>query len=162
QDADGKVTAQVPHGLEQTRLSLMTNEHGVLRHRKTKNDPLSNNREIDLGTVNADVKGIEIVRYTAPILVVKVVAQDGGKLKGVAVRGTYPEGRGDARFKRIVGSRQSDVGFEKQEDGRFRSSQLFPDEEVTITGYADGYESRSEKVKLAEGTQKEIVITLEK
>src|SRR5262249_30270113 len=27
QDADGKVTAQVPHGLEQTRLSLSTNEH---------------------------------------------------------------------------------------------------------------------------------------
>ena len=39
---------------------------------------------------------------------------------------------------------------------------MLPDEEVTITGHADGYESRSEKIKLAEGTQKEIVITLEK
>ena len=162
-DADGKVTALVPHGLEQTRLSLMTNEHGVLRHRTTKNDPLSNNREVDLGTVNADVKGIEIIRYTAPIVIVKVVAKDGGKLKDVAVTATYPEGKGDARGKRIVGGgRQSDVGFEKQEDGRFRSSQMFPDEEVTITGHADGYESHSEKVKLAEGTQKEIVIVLEK
>ncbi|HKB40224.1 MAG TPA: M56 family metallopeptidase [Gemmataceae bacterium] len=163
QDADGKVTAKVPHGLEQTRLNLSTNEHGVLRHRKTKNEPLSNNREIDLGTVNADVKGIEIIRYTAPIAVVKVVARDGGKLKGVAVTATYPEGRGDPRRKAIVGGgRQSDLHFEKQEDGRFRTSQMHPDEDVTITAYADGYESGSEKVKLAEGMQKEIVITLEK
>ena len=30
-DANGKVTALAPHGLERARLQLMTNEHGALR-----------------------------------------------------------------------------------------------------------------------------------
>jgi BlaR1 peptidase M56 len=163
QDADGKVTALVPHGLEQAQLDLMTNEHGVLRHRKTKNDPLSNKRRVDLGTLQADVKGIEIIRYTAPILLVKVVARDGGKLADVGVTATYPEGKGQFGGGLILAKgRNSDVSFEKQEDGRFRSSQLFPDQEATVFGHAEGYESRSQKVKLAEGTTKEIVIELDK
>src|SRR5262249_44786980 len=61
-DANGKIVVQVPHGLENTRLDLVTNEHGVLRWRRTKDSPLSNKRQVDLGTVNEDVKGIEIVR----------------------------------------------------------------------------------------------------
>jgi hypothetical protein len=163
QDADGKVTALVPHGLEQAQLDLMTNEHGVLRHRKTKNDPRSNKRRVDLGTLQADVKGIEIIRYTAPILLVKVVAKDGGILKDVGVTATYPEGKGQFGGGLILAKgRNSDVSFEKQENGRFRSSQLFPDQEATVTGHAEGYASRSQKVKLAEGTTKEIVIELAK
>ena len=163
QDADGKVTALVPHGLERAQLDLMTNEHGVLRHRKTKNDPLSNKRRVDLGTLQADVKGIEIIRYTAPILLVKVVSKDGGKLQDVGVTAAYAKGKGQYDNGIILAKgRNSDVNFEKQEDGRFRSSQLFPDEEVTVTGHAEGYESRSQKTKLAEGTTKEIVIELDK
>lgn len=163
QDADGKVTALVPHGLEQTQLDLMTNEHGVLRWRKAKNDPLHNQRRVDLGTVQADVKGIEIIRYTAPILLVKVVAKDGGTLKGTAATAVYAKGKGQfANGLILAGGRNSDVSFEKQEDGRFRSSQLFPDQEVTVTGHADGCEARSQTVKLAEGTTKEIVIELDK
>ena len=162
QDADGKVTALVPHGLEQTQLDLMTNEHGVLRG-KSKNDPLHNQRRVDLGTLQADVKGIEIIRYTAPILLVKVVARDGGTLKGTAATAVYVKGKGQfANGLILAGGRNSDVSFEKQEDGRFRSSQLFPDQEVAVTGHADGYESRAQTVKLAEGTTKEIVIELNK
>src|SRR5262249_51453747 len=93
-DADGKITALIPHGLEQVQLDLMTNEHGVLRHRVKKDAPLSNSRRVDLGTVNDDVKGIELIRYEAPILIVKVSAKDGGKLENAAVTATYPEGRG--------------------------------------------------------------------
>ena len=57
---------------------------------------------------------------------------------------------------------QGDVYFEKQEDGRWRSSQMFPDEEVTITGSAEGYASKSEKVKIPEAETKELKFTLEK
>src|SRR5262249_16283291 len=34
-DADGKIVAHVPHGLSGAQMDLMTNEHGVLRHRRT-------------------------------------------------------------------------------------------------------------------------------
>jgi protocatechuate 3,4-dioxygenase beta subunit len=163
QDANGKVTVLVPHGLERVQLNLMTNEHGVLRWRKSKNDRLSSKRRVDLGTVNADVTGIEIIRYTAPILVVKVTAKDGGKLEKVGVTADYAGDAAPRSGKFVVANgRNSDVSFERQEDGRFRSSQLLPDEEVTVTGHADGYEPQSEKVTLAEGKQKEIVIVLEK
>jgi beta-lactamase regulating signal transducer with metallopeptidase domain/protocatechuate 3,4-dioxygenase beta subunit len=162
-DTNGKITAYVPHGLENVQLDLMTNEHGVLRHRMKPSDPLRNNRRIHLGTVNDDVKGIEIIRYEAPILLVKVSARDGGKLEKLAVTANYEAGRGQFEGRLIVSDgRRSDVSFEKQEDGRFRSMQLLPDEEVTVTGHAEGYVSKSEKFKLPEGVTKEIEIVLEK
>jgi beta-lactamase regulating signal transducer with metallopeptidase domain len=160
---DGKMVGRVPHGLENTQMSLMTNEHGVLRWRKGKGEPLNNTRIVRLNTMNDDVKGIEIIRYTAPILLVKVAAKDGSKPVNPAVTALYVSGKGQHEGKLIVaGGRESDVSFEKQEDGRFRSSQLLPDEEVTIVGHADGYSGKLEKIKLAENTTKEIELTLEK
>jgi hypothetical protein len=161
-DADGKVTALVPHGLEKARLSLSTNEHGSLRWRKAKGEPLSNLHEIDLGTLNDDVKGIEIVRYTAPILLVTVKAKDGSKLKDAAVTAVYAEDKSPYPRRAIRrDGRHSDVSFEHQEDGRFRSEQLLPDEETTVTAYAEGYRSAPVKVKLEEGTTREIELVVE-
>jgi hypothetical protein len=161
-DPNGKVIAQVPHGLENTQFDLMTNEHGVLRWRKAKGEPLNNTRQVRLNTMNDDVKGIEIIRYTAPILLVKVTTKDGSKTVNPAATAKYTSGKGQFENGLIVGGRASDVSFEHQEDGRFRSSQLFPDEEVTVTAHADGCATKSEKVKLAENTTKEIELVLEK
>jgi len=161
-DASGKIVALAPHGTK-IRLDLMTNEHGVLRHRLKVGGPLHNNRQVDLGTVNDDVKGIEIIRYVAPIVLVKVVDKNGKKPKEAAVTATYRPGKGQFPGGLILKKgRTSDVSFEEQEDGRFRSSQLFPDEEVTITGHAEGFTSKSIKMKLAEGTRKDVEIVLEK
>jgi len=52
--------------------------------------------------------------------------------------------------------------MEKQEDGRWRSSQLLPDEEITVTINAEGYKPYTEKLKLGEGITKEIKGELEK
>lgn len=162
-DATGKLVAHVPHGLENTQFDLATNEHGSLRWRKKKGDPLNNTRRVMLGTLTDDVKGIEVIRYTAPILVVKVATKDGAPLTNPAVTATYPKGKARMEGQFIlVGGRKSDVLFEKQKDGRFRSEQLLPDQEVTVTGHADGYADRSEKVSLAEGTTRDIEIVLEK
>ncbi len=161
-DAGGKVRVLVPHGLTNTRMQMMSNEHGALRHRKAKGDPLVRGRELNLGTIEGDVTGVEIVTYKAPILVVKVTAKAPGKAKGAAVTLKYPPQKGLTEGSFIVaGGRNSDVTFEQQEDGRFRSSQLLPDEEVTVTAYAEGHAEKSMKVKLAEGTTKEIEIVLE-
>jgi hypothetical protein len=162
-DAQGKVTALAPHGLEYARLQLSTNEHSALRWRKTKDEPLSRAREIDLGTLDRDVKGIEIVRYEAPIVLVKVTTRDGAKPNDVGVAAVYPEENGVKEGRFIVkGGRHSDVTFEEQEDGRFRSEQMLPDEEVTVTAHAAGYKDGTAKVKLAEGTTKDVEIVLEK
>lgn len=157
---DGKMVARVPHGLENVQLNLMTNEHGVLRWRKTKDGALDNNRQVMLGTLTDDVKGIEIVRYTAPILLVKVTVKDGSKPKDLAVTAQYGKGKGPDEFG--GGRRSSSVSFEQQDDGRFRSEQMFPDEEVTVTAHAEGYAATTQKLKLAEDTTREIEIALEK
>jgi beta-lactamase regulating signal transducer with metallopeptidase domain/protocatechuate 3,4-dioxygenase beta subunit len=161
-DANGKVTVRVPHGLEQVRLQLSTNEHGSLRWRKAKGEPLNNNHEVDLGTVNDDVKGIEIVRYVAPIVIAKVSAKDGGKLPDVKVTAMYGTGKGPFQGRLIVGDGlNSDVSFEHQEDGRFRSEQLLPDEEVTFVAHAKGYKGIPVTLKMPEGESKDIELILE-
>jgi protocatechuate 3,4-dioxygenase beta subunit len=161
----GKVTALVPHGLEQVRMQLSTNEHSALRWRMSKEGKLNSSHEIDLGTLNKDVSGIEIIRYEAPIALVKVTAKDGAKLKkvGVGIRYTAEKKERNGRFLGPAGLVQSDVFFEDQEDGRFRSSQLLPDDEFEIVAKAEGYkEATIEKQKLAEGVTKEYELVLEK
>ena len=161
---DGTVSVRVPHGLTEAHLDLMTNEHGALRWRKAEGEPLNNSRRVDLGTLNDDVEGIEIVRYTAPILIVKLTAKDGTKLTAPAVTAEYAPDKQRMKGGKFVvaGGRSSDVSFERQEDGRFRSEQLFPDEAVTVIGHADGFKSVPITVTLTEGTTKEIELVVEK
>jgi beta-lactamase regulating signal transducer with metallopeptidase domain/uncharacterized GH25 family protein len=162
-DANGHIVARVPHGLENAQLDLMTNEHGVLRHRMGKDGTLKNQRRVDLGTLNDDVKDFQIIRYEAPIVLVKIVAKDGGKLVKPTITAKYAPDKAQYQGGILISNgMQSDVNFEEQEDGRFRSEQLFPDEEVTFTAHAEGYESKSEKLTLPEGAKKEIEIVLEK
>jgi hypothetical protein len=94
---------------------------------------------------------------------VKVTTKGGGKPKGAAVTALYPEEKGLNQGKFIVkGGLETEVTFEEQEDGRFRSSQLQPDLEVTVTARAEGYQDGTAKVKIAEGMSKDIEIVLEK
>jgi protocatechuate 3,4-dioxygenase beta subunit len=162
-DKNGKMTIRVPHGLTQVRLSLMTNEHGALRYRLKKDDPLRAAREIDLGTVNDDVKGIEIVHYVAPVLIVGAKDRDGKQVKGFQAKVTYPPGVAKKRpGEMFINGIQGDVYMEKQEDGRWRTEQMLPDEEVEVTVSAPGYKSHTTKLKLAEGTTKDLAPVLEK
>src|SRR5262249_39711733 len=87
-NASGRIVLHAPHGLEKAQLDLSTNEHGALRHRMSKDAPLSNSRNVMLGTLDHDVKGIEIIRYEAPIVLVKVSTKDGGKPKEIQLSGT--------------------------------------------------------------------------
>jgi beta-lactamase regulating signal transducer with metallopeptidase domain len=162
-DTNGKMTILAPHGLTQARLSLMTNEHGVLRHRLKKGEPLRAAREINLGTLDDDVKGIEIIHYVAPILIVDARGKDGKQIKDFKVKITYSSVAGKrepgVRFRNDV---QGDVYQEKQEDGRWRTEQMLPDEEVEVTVSAPGYKSHTEKLTLSEGTSKDLAPVLEK
>ena len=162
-DGNGKMTILVPHGLTQARLSLSTNEHGVLRYRLKKGDPLSAKRDIDFGTLEDDVKGIEIIHYVAPILIVDARDKEGKQIKDFKAKITYLSGGRKRRpGESFLNGIQGDVYQEKQEDGRWRTEQMLPDEEVEVTVSAKGFKSHGEKVKLAEGTTKELASVLEK
>src|SRR5262249_48620502 len=121
---EGAYTFLAPHGLEEARIDLMTNEHSVLRHRMSEDRPLSNAHSLHLATLDHDIKGIEIIRYAAPIIVVKATTRDGSKPTDIAVSAEYTANKGKERRggRRVLkGVVLSDCGFEEQEDGRFRS-----------------------------------------
>ncbi len=157
---DGHVVIQIPHGLQDVQVRLMTNEHSSLRYRIKKGDPLKNERfDIHLGTLTDDLEGFEIIRYVAPVVLVKAVDENGQPIKPFKVAAAYPWGQ--QRYI-LAGETRSDLTFEKQEDGRYHSEQMLPDEKVTFTALAEGYENASEVVNLPEGEQKELTLTLKK
>jgi beta-lactamase regulating signal transducer with metallopeptidase domain/protocatechuate 3,4-dioxygenase beta subunit len=162
-DAAGKMVLLAPHGLTEARLGLTTNEHGALRYRLKPGAPLAAAREIQLGTLSDDVKGIEIVRYVAPILLADATDKQGKQIKGFQAKVVYSA---DVQKKQsgehFVNGVQGDVFMEKQEDGRWRTSQLLPDEEFTVTLSAPGYAEHKEIMKLAEGASKDLTAVLEK
>ena len=159
---DGRIVLRAPYGLKGAELDLMANEHGALRHRLSRDAPLSNFRRVRLGTLDRDVTGLEVIHYTAPIVLITVSSRDGARPAGAAVTARYPEGKAPLEGPLLHRGRlRSDVGFSEQEDGRFRSEQLFPDEQVTVISQADGYVPRSETLALPEGATAELELVLE-
>jgi hypothetical protein len=162
-DANGKMIIQAPHGLTDASLQLVTNEHGALRYRLKKGDPLRAGRQVNLGTLNDDVKGIEIIRYVAPILIVDARDKNAKQLKDFQVKVAYAsDALRKPKNESFVNGVQGDVYLEKQEDGRWRTNQMLPDEEVAVTVSAKGYKPHTEKMKFAEGATKELSSILEK
>ncbi len=159
-DTEGKIAMPLPHGLQKVRVQLMTNEHGALRFRRGPGKELENrNDEIDFGTLNDDVHGFEIIRYKAPLVLVSVVDESQHPIKGFRVSAAYSWGKQRYVLEDEI---SSDLTFEKQDDGRYRTSQMLPDEDVTFTVTAPGYDTVTEKVRLPEGEQKDLVVTLKK
>jgi hypothetical protein len=110
-----------------------------------------------------DIKGIEVLHYEAPIVAAQVVSEDGPELKNAQVSAEYFATKAEMRGKFILerGVR-SDVAFEAQTEGWFRSSMLFPDEEFQLTAAAEGFEPSSEILSLHEGVIKELTFTLKR
>ena len=109
------------------------------------------------------MKGIEIVRYDSPVVLVKAWTKDNKPVPGLEVSAHYTEQEsGNVEGKMILeGGVRSDVGFNKQADGRFRSEQLQPDLEFDVVAEADGFKRGNRALKLAEGKIEEITLTLE-
>jgi protocatechuate 3,4-dioxygenase beta subunit len=160
-DAKGHITGMLPLGLEETRLSLMTNEHGALRHRLGKDKPLKHGRDVTIGTVESDIVGFEIVRYTAPVVLIKVVDEEGNLLRDANVAGIY-ESADEKDLLSPVGGIRTSIFFEKQPDGRHRTSQLLPDESTKFVAVLDGFEKAEKVSSFEEGTEHEVVLVLKK
>jgi hypothetical protein len=160
--ATGKVVAQVPDGLENAKLGVMTGKDRAFRWRKAKGEPLHRSRTIALGTLDHDVKGIEIVEYKAPTVIVKAETNQNTPVPGLKVSAHYTEeDSGHSENELILpGGVRSDVRFEKQKDGRFRSEQLQPGLGFVVIAEADGFKPASRRLTLAEGTTEEITVML--
>jgi hypothetical protein len=158
----GRFVVRAPKGLQQAKLSVQTDEYSALRLRMKKGGPLMNQTtDVDLGTLASDVQGIEVVRYEAPILLVRPVAEDGAILKDARFKLVYAKGRSQPESTgRYVD--WDDVTFERQTDGRLRSEHLLPDEQFTVTVNAAGYRPKSETLKLPEGAIKELTVQFRK
>jgi hypothetical protein len=161
-DAQGKFSLRVPHGLEQVELDISTNEHASAKHRIGKDGPLTDGRRVKLGTLDHDVKGIEIVRYVAPIIVVNATTKEGQQVKGFKATVEYVEpGPNSDKKVHVVGGGKTEALQDEQYDGRYRTSQLLPDREVNVTVSADGFATASRNLSLPEGKAEEITLVLE-
>src|SRR5262249_55468315 len=99
-DAQGRFSLRVPHGLEEVEMDISTNEHASSRHRIGKDGPLEEGRRVKLGTLDHDVKDIEIVRYDAPVLVINATTKDGQQVRGFTAAAEYT-GTGRDPDKRV-------------------------------------------------------------
>jgi protocatechuate 3,4-dioxygenase beta subunit len=160
----GKMTLKVPHGLENAQLSFIDNEHNSVRFRKSKDDTLNHGYSLDLGTMDRDVKTIEVIRYIAPTLVLNIKTKDGTKLnaKEVGITGWYMKHEKMRGIGFTSKGRPTEMNFQRQDDGKFRTSQMLPDEEMTVTVFHDEYKDSVFKVSLKEGETKEMEVELEK
>jgi hypothetical protein len=147
----GRFRLLLPKGLMDVQLQLVSNEHYALRFQLNKDAPLQAVRWVKLGTVDADLKGILIHRYRSPIVLLRVKGKDGMEPSNVQIKGRYADERIEWGVL-IEGP---------QEDGRFRTKQLLPDEKVLFRITAEGYEPAEVAVEaLPEGAVRELEVSL--
>lgn len=175
-DSNGRFSIKVPRGLTEVNFDVITNEHTSARHRVGKDAPLKAGRPIMLGTLDHDVKDIEIVRYAAPLIVIDARTKDGKRIdgfkaeawytgalpeNGVFVEAKAPDGGVFEKVFLSGGHRKTESIQDEQNDGRYRTTQLLPDREVKISVSADGFQPAERLMKLAEGTTEEATFVLE-
>lgn len=158
-DAEGKIVGRLPKGLERARLNAITNEHGSLRVRLKKDGPLLSSRDVELGVIEEDVAGVEVIRYHAPVVQIKAVDEKGQQITEFKIAGVY---EGDDKLMHPVDGLPTHIFLEKQPDGRYRTSQMLPDTKITFTAKAGGYQDVSETLSLPEREEREITLVMKK
>jgi beta-lactamase regulating signal transducer with metallopeptidase domain len=137
-----------PRGMTNADLRIFPRDDSPYSYRflKSADTPLQSGR-LDLGTLTGALTDIRVIRYVAPVLLVKA-SDRAGKLVGSA--------EVSARYDDASLDRNLDLYFEKQKGGRFRSENILPEEKFTVTVTADGYRPQSRRLSLAEGTTSQL------
>lgn len=159
-DEQGRIEMVVPKGLTDVEISLRTDPFSVLRYRRGANGPLRAGSRIELDSVDEDMTNLFIVRYEAPIVVVRAVDPAGEPVPNVRPQIVYPQGTVPKMKGEWISGLKGDVAFEKQEDGAWRTSHLLPDQEFTLSVHAPGTEPFEQQLKLPEGEVREITVSL--
>jgi beta-lactamase regulating signal transducer with metallopeptidase domain len=160
--AEGKFSVQVPQWIERAQLTIFVGQLTSTRYRVGKDGKLQAGQFVMFGTLDHDVKDLQIVRYEETAVIVKATATVGRPIKDLILAGEYTEEIANARVEfSLPNGAQTEVEFERQADGRFRATKLTPARELTITADADGFKPASRKIKLPEGKTEEITFVLE-
>ena len=112
------------------------------------------------------MKGVEIIRYAAPTIVISVTTKEGTPIEDLLPSVDYTDPQYDGRGNKLYhsgksGESRTDVPFEDMGVGKIRTIQLVPDREVNVTVRAEGFKPESRKVTLAEGKTEEMKFVLE-
>ncbi len=145
---EGRFELLAPRGLENASLTVAMGDKESQRFRKSADAPLQAN--LNLGTLETDLTGIQIIRYVAPVLLVKPLEAGERPLDAAQVTGQY-----------LDSALAEPIRFEKEKDGWHSNSLLLPDEKFTIAVTAQGFRPESRTISLAEGTMSELKIKLE-
>jgi hypothetical protein len=159
---ESKFSVHVPHGMERAQITLFLGQFASTRYRVGKDGQLKAGQYIMFGTLDHDVKDLQIIRYDETAVIVKATAKDGRPIKDLILAGEYTEELANARgMIGLPNGAQTEILFERQGDGRFRANELTPDREAKITADADGFKPASRKIKIPEGKSEEMTFLLE-
>lgn len=167
-DANGRVRVFVPKGVTDARVSLITDPYSSLRWRRGAHGKLLSKIEtasangVELGSLDADVTDFVVVRYDAPVLVVRAVDAAGKLVPGVRASVRYAGVTPSTRDAGRGGRDRADVSLDKQDDGSWRTSQLLPDAELDVSAEVKGYTTTRQRVMLKEKETREVTIQLRK
>jgi RNA polymerase sigma factor (sigma-70 family) len=161
-DRDGRIVVKAPQGLADARISLSVNEHQSTRYRWSNDAPWRNEHEMTAAILDHDTNEVSVMYYTAPILLIRAIAEDGSAVPDFKCQVTYPNDRKPyTQPPRWINGDSGDINFEKQQDGRWRSQSLLPDEIFLLTVGAEGFQSWSQSFSVAEGATQEVEAKLQ-
>ncbi len=152
--ADGRAVARVPRGLKDVELQFGDNEHGVVRVRRKPGAPLEPTERLKFPSIDENIEGIEVVRYKAPILLVKAVDAANQPIADFTPSITYTAVR-DPRVEQ-----REHIYFEHQSDGRWRTKGFLPDEDVTVSVAKQDWKAEPQTLRMTEGQERELVFVL--
>lgn len=156
-DENGRVLLKAPRGLTNARFDLLVNEHQSTRYRWSEDSPWSNDHQPTLPILDNDMKGMSVIYYTAPVVVVRAASEDGTLIPNFKCQLLYPKDRRPSpEDPHWINGVAGQVNFEKQADGRWRSESLLPDENVLLSVEAPGFQSWSQSLNLSEGVTREV------
>jgi hypothetical protein len=156
-DDTGRIQLKAPQGLANARFDLTVNEHQSTRYRWSDDSPWRNEHEITAQILDHDTNEMSVMYYTSPVLLVRAVSEDDTAIPDFKCQLVYPIDRKQYdQPPRWISGAAGDVNFEKQQDGRWRSQSLLPDENVTLTVEAPGFEPWSQSYILPEGVTQEV------
>jgi RNA polymerase sigma factor (sigma-70 family) len=162
-DETGRIQLKAPKGLTDVRFDLLVNEHQSTRYRWSNDSPWRNEHQVPAPILDHDTNEMSVMYYTSPILLIRAVSEDGTTIPDFKCQLVYGNDRKPyEQAPHWISGAAGDVNFEKQQDGRWRSESLLPDENVTLTIEATGFQPWSQSYTLPEGATQEVEAKLQK
>lgn len=159
-DSDGRFDLFTPLDLRNAEVFPKTSDTYSWRFSFSPSGRLMHGRSIYLENMTDEDETLFFIRYAAPTLFVVPVDANGDLLDDVTIASEYAadphrDENGDTRL-----AKTGSVQFDLLGDGRFRSRQLLPDEETTVTVTKNGYRPATAIVTLGEGEKRGVILEL--